>query len=1566
MAEETESSTMIKDPRVIARRYQLDLSKRAVEENIIVHLGTGSGKTHIAVLLMYELRHTIKKPSKDVCVFLAPTLPLIEQQASYIRNTTNFKVRCCSGNSKRWTHDSWKKEMDDTEVFVMTPQILIDKLRHCFIKMELVALLIFDECHHAQLDKRHPYAQIMKEFYETESRKRPRIFGMTASPIIGKGGSNKSNYAKCVNSLETLLDAKVCSVDGYIELESVIASPDVKVYYYEPSGINTQCFHSGHFKRLEEIKLSCTSMGRQKISDLTGLKRKMRLLSKTHANLVFCLEHLGLYGAVLACGALLTGETFDTIGTDLENSADNSLVILYLERVTSAFSSDPLIGEMARCRNFCPSDASMEPFFSNKLFVVIQILKEFSGGPNAKCIIFVKRIIVASTLARILSSMKSLDFWKCEFLVGVRSKTVTRRGTNDTVDKFCRGEVNLLVATAVAEEGLDIRTCSFVVRFDPPETVASYIQSRGRARMQRSEYVLLVEKGNQRQEKLLENLMSGEKVMNEEVKCRSTDEVFDNLEETTYRVETGACISTGCSVSLLHHYCAKLPRDEFFIPVPKFFFREDSAGIICCIYLPPNCPIHQVEGPPSASKQDAKRAACLKACIELHSVGALTDYLLPATKGKKEVPKEGLWESDSEEGEYQIVGNSFYEIAVPEVLSVPQKYAGDHVTFIFYLINFNPIPPDREYKGFGLFVTKSLTNEVESMKVELCLTHRRIVEAGLVHSGSVIFDDKMICSAQKYQEMFHKVIFDRSKFFAQYVPLGDIDIEQSLCPYYLLLPVIQGTGGEIFIDWTSVECCLSSPVFHSTVPDKNFDSMSSVETLTLVDGPVEKKNVIGSLVYTPHSKRLFFVDDILHETNAYNQMRGCPSLTYEAHYIKRFKIHLAHPTQPLLKAKELFPTRNLLHNHVRDGKEVRVLEEQVVELPPELCCLKIKGFSKDVGRALSLLPSFMHRLENFLLAAQLKDIFASSFPEGSGVSAFNVLQALTTEKSLQGFSLERLEILGDAFLKYAVGRHFFLSYSAVDEGQLSTKRSNIVNNSYLCRLAIQKNLQVYIHNEPFDPSHFFTLGPYSEATFPNEEAQTDDVRVIGKRMYCFLTEKAIADVVEALVGAFLIDSGFRAACAFLRWIGMPINNDASSVHRLYKESFKNLSPSYNIDVSSLEEILGYTFRYKGILAQAFIHPSFNKHLGSCYQRLEFLGDSVLDYLIISYFYSTYPDLKPGQLSDLKSLTVNNVSFAHVAISLSLHEYLIHDSPPLTEAIKKFQLSSDLVGHEKDPINDPGCPKVLGDLVESCIAAVLLDSGFDLNCVWEIVLKILNPILSLNPMQVNPLRELRELCQCRHLGLTFSPPVAVQGKFLVEVTVTTTERTLTCSAIDLNSKVARTLASKKALTKLKALGFRGKSKSLEEMVRDTRKKSPGLIGFDETPILGCSMEEMVEPSDPSSLPDVAHKLIFASGASKCKNGEKEEEITPSTKLTPVQKPPTARLFEACAVNYWKPPTFSCYAEGNTRFRCKVSIKVDVGNGTVIECFGEFKPRKQLAKDSASEAALWCLSNMDLIS
>lgn len=70
--------------------------------------------------------------------------------------------------------------------------------------------------------------------------------------------------------------------------------------------------------------------------------------------------------------------------------------------------------------------------------------------------------------------------------------------------------------------------------------------------------------------------------------------------------------------------------------------------------------------------------------------------------------------------------------------------------------------------------------------------------------------------------------------------------------------------------------------------------------------------------------------------------------------------------------------------------ELQELDEHFVDLAPELCELKIIGFSKDIGSSISLLPSVMHRLENLLVAIELKCILSASFSEGDKVTAHRV------------------------------------------------------------------------------------------------------------------------------------------------------------------------------------------------------------------------------------------------------------------------------------------------------------------------------------------------------------------------------------------------------------------------------------------------------------------------------------------------------------------------------------------------------------------------------------------------
>lgn len=129
--------------------------------------------------------------------FVAPTVALVEQQRDVIATQIPVSVGLVSGASDpdQWKDPSlWRAILDSHRVMVTTPQVLLDALRHGYVKLGAdISLLIFDEVHHA--GKNHPYNVIMKEFYHglpprgspeaSEYCVRPMVLGLTASPIFG-------------------------------------------------------------------------------------------------------------------------------------------------------------------------------------------------------------------------------------------------------------------------------------------------------------------------------------------------------------------------------------------------------------------------------------------------------------------------------------------------------------------------------------------------------------------------------------------------------------------------------------------------------------------------------------------------------------------------------------------------------------------------------------------------------------------------------------------------------------------------------------------------------------------------------------------------------------------------------------------------------------------------------------------------------------------------------------------------------------------------------------------------------------------------------------------------------------------------------------------------------------------------------------------------------------------------------------------------------------------------------------------------------------------------------------
>ncbi|KAA8524728.1 hypothetical protein F0562_011151 [Nyssa sinensis] len=144
-----------------------------------------------------------------------------------------------------------------------------------------------------------------------------------------------------------------------------------------------------------------------------------------------------------------------------------------------------------------------------------------------------------------------------------------------------------------------------------------------------------------------------------------------------------------------------------------------------------------------------------------------------------------------------------------------------------------------------------------------------------------------------------------------------------------------------------------------------------------------------------------------------------------------------------------------------------------------------------------------------------------------------------------------------------------------------------------------------------------------------------------------------------------------------------------------------------------------------------------------YERLEFVGDSVLNFLIAKEHYFLYPDLPPGKLTPLRAANVDTEKLARVAIKLNLHKYLRHKKPLLDGQIREFM---DAI--LEYPLHSYGlidAPKALADVVESTIGAIFVDSK-SMDTTWKVVKGLLEPRITPEMLQAHPAKKLYETCQ----------------------------------------------------------------------------------------------------------------------------------------------------------------------------------------------------------------------------
>jgi ribonuclease-3 len=170
--------------------------------------------------------------------------------------------------------------------------------------------------------------------------------------------------------------------------------------------------------------------------------------------------------------------------------------------------------------------------------------------------------------------------------------------------------------------------------------------------------------------------------------------------------------------------------------------------------------------------------------------------------------------------------------------------------------------------------------------------------------------------------------------------------------------------------------------------------------------------------------------------------------------------------------------------------------------------------------------------------------------------------------------------------------------------------------------------------------------------------------------------------------------------------------------------------------------LGYRFADPRLARQALTHRSYGTPHN---ERLEFLGDGVLNCAVASLLYERFPRLPEGHLSRLRANLVNQDSLSRLANQLDLGSYLL---------LGEGELKSG--GFRR--------PSILADALEACFGAVFLDGGFD--AAAGVICTLYEPLVAeLDPkaMGKDPKTLLQELLQGRHLALPTYQVVEVRGE-----------------------------------------------------------------------------------------------------------------------------------------------------------------------------------------------------------
>ncbi|KAK0627130.1 hypothetical protein B0T14DRAFT_423974 [Immersiella caudata] len=1310
LVQEFENKKIISTPR----EYQLELFEKAKTQNVIAVLDTGSGKTLIAALLLRwtlqnEVEARARGEGRRIAFFLVDKVALVFQQHAVLTCNLDYPIEKLCGELVDGVEskDFWSKVFDNNMAIVCTADILRTCLHRSWIRIDQVSLLIFDEAHHTK--KEHPYASIIKDFYaKAEPGKcRPRILGMTASPVDSKIAPERA-----AAELEGLLHSQIVTVSDPAVLQHTVCKPKKETrHVYEKTRNATE----------------------------TDLQGALSALVGHHWMFKKAL-HFARFAAV-ELGLWCVDRHLQTFFQE-ENAESMEAKALRDAKYSNA-SADRFLGEVRQARQIVESYTFSRPelspsLLSDKVIQLTNIIRERYKDldSNRRCIIFVDQRRTAMILADLFQQP---DMQISGVRVGVLmggggrdEKQVSFRDQVLTILKFRRGELNCIFATSIAEEGLDIPDCNVIIRFDLYKTLIQYIQSRGRARQDGSEYIHMIERGNMDHLAKLEETKSAEQKLRDFCRAMPEDrklkgahfgpDSFPSKGRQFIVPITGAKLNYRESLVYLATFVAHLPHPPEVALHPEYAIIPVGGGFQCEVMLPSCSPVTKAVGRIYPSKAMAKCSAAFEMCLELIKGKYLDEHLLPAfTKQLPALRNARLAISSKKRAEYDrrikpeiwsYLGKptelylTALTLAKPDALGRPSKPLA--------LLTRQPIP---KIAPFPLFWGTDRSSEVHSSPCSRAITVNKQDLESLTATTIRIFNDV-------FSKLYEASASELPYFIAPALRDHSFDFSSAANPREIL-------------DWETVHFVSQNDglKYDFDAPDEFFHNK-------FVSDPFD-----GSRKFFLMGRR-----KDLRPTDPVPDRVVAPGhrawLNSENHDIFNYSISLWSKSrsvivfqkdQPVVEAELLPIRRNILDENIVDED----LESKRCFLILEP--LRISPLPIEVVAMAYNFPAIIHRIESNLIALDACNLMGlpnirpnlalEAFTKDSDNSDEHDAERINFQGGM-GNNYERLEFLGDCFLKMATTISIFTQVLDLNEFHLHCERMALLCNQNLFNNALEVKLEQYVRSMAFN----------RRTWYPDGLTLKKGKRTEARRRHA-LGDKSIADVCEALIGAaylttyeegrFDFDMAVRAVTAAVKDEKHAMTKWTQYYQAYQKPGWQTRRPTATqLDMArKFYDRLGYKFKYPTLLRSAFHHPSYPTQYENLpsYQRLEFLGDSLFDMVCIDYIFHRYPGADPQWLTEHKMAMVSNQFLGCLAFYLGFHRSILANTPnvlggiadyatEMEEALRSAKEEAVLEGKTEADfkrnfwVNCSRPPKALPDVIESYIGAIFVDSEYDFSVV----------------------------------------------------------------------------------------------------------------------------------------------------------------------------------------------------------------------------------------------------------